>query len=139
MLTDIAEDRNRIRVGVERASVAARVRERLTSLGVPHESVSIELTSPIKRLVTMRNKIRPLMGGLQINFGPFICTMGFVAVRGGVPGMVTNSHCTDTQGGNNNTIFYQPLALNDTYRIAIETRESPYFTGGVCPSRKRCR
>ena len=139
VLTDIAEDRNRIRVGVERASVAARVRERLTSLGVPHESVSIELTSPMKRLVTMRNKIRPLMGGLQINFGPFICTMGFVAVRGGVPGMVTNSHCTDTQGGNNNTIFYQPLALNDTYRIAIETRDPAYFTGGVCPSRKRCR
>ena len=53
--------------------------------------------------------------------------------------MVTNSHCTDTQGGNNNTIFYQPLALNDTYRIAIETRDPAYFTGGVCPSRKRCR
>ena len=70
VLTDIAEDRNRMRVGVERASVAARVRERLASLGVPHEAVSIELASPIQRLVTMRNKIRPLMGGLQINFGP---------------------------------------------------------------------
>jgi hypothetical protein len=139
VLTDIAEDQNRLRVGVERADVAAQVTERLRWRGVPAEAVSIELTTPIRRLATVRNKFRPLMGGLQINFEFYVCTLGFVAVREGVPGMVTNSHCTRGQGGNNNTVFYQPLALDNTYRIGIETTDPAYFSGGACPSGRRCR
>jgi len=139
VLTDIAEDQNRLRVGVESASAGVRVRQRLASLGVPDGSVRVELVTPMRRLVTVRNRIRPLMGGLQINFGPFICTIGLVAVRGGTPGIVTNSHCTDNQGGNDNTVYYQPLALDDTYRMAVETRDPTYFTGGECPRGRRCR
>jgi hypothetical protein len=139
VLTDIAEDQNRLRVGVESASAGARVRQRLESLGVPEGAVQVELTTPMKRVATVRNMARPLMGGLQINFGPFLCTLGLVAVRGVTPGMVTASHCTDNQGGNDNTIFYQPLAYDDRYRVAVETRDPAYFTGGECPRGRRCR
>ena len=139
VLTDIAEDQNRVRVGVESASDAALIRARLASLGIPGGSVHIELTTPMQRLASVRNPHRPLMGGLQINFGPFICTLGFMAIRGTTLGMVTNSHCTDNQGGNENTIFYQPWGPDDRYRVATETRDPAYFTGGGCPPGRRCR
>jgi hypothetical protein len=126
-------------VGVESASAAARVRQRLESLGVPADAVRVELTTPMKRLATVRNIARPLMGGLQINFGPFLCTLGLVAVRGVTPGIVTNSHCTDIEGRNDSTAFYQPFALDDRYLVAVETRDPAYFTGGECPRGRRCR
>ncbi len=56
VLTDIAEDQNRLRVGVESASAGARVRQRLASLGVPGGSVRIELTTPMQRLASVRNQ-----------------------------------------------------------------------------------
>lgn len=139
VLTEISESRNRLRVGVERADVAARVRQRMRRLGIPGEAVTIQLSTPIRRLATVRSKFRPLMGGIQINFGNYLCTLGFVAIRAGVTGMVTNSHCTTTQGGNNKTIFHQPSASGTANRIAVETRDPAYFTGGKCPARRKCR
>lgn len=139
VLTDISESSNRVRVGVENPDVGARVRRRLASLGVPQQAVTIELARPIRPLASVRNKFRPLMGGLQINFSYYVCTLGFVAVRAGVTGMVTNSHCTTTQGGNNRTIFHQPSASGTANRIGVETRDPAYFTGGACPARRKCR
>jgi hypothetical protein len=137
--TDIAEDRNRLRVGVEEPQVAEQVRERLAMLGVPQEAVLIDVTARIRRLATLRDKFRPLMGGIQVNFGYSVCTLGFLAVRMGVTGMVTNSHCTNVQGGGSGTSFHQPLIWGSKNRIALETVDPKYFTGGACPPEKRCR
>lgn len=139
VFTDIAEDLNRLRIGIERPEVAAAVRQRLSSLGIPGAAVRIQLTSPIRPMASLRSKFRPLIGGIQIHFGPGLCTLGFLAVRAGVPGMITNSHCTLTQGGVQKTIFHQPLASGTTNRIGIEVRDSAYFTGKGCPSGKKCR
>ena len=54
-------------------------------------------TKPIEPY--LRSRRRPLRGGLQINFGGFLCTLGFIAVRNGVNGYVTNSHCTQLREG----------------------------------------
>jgi hypothetical protein len=139
VMADIAEDKNRIRVGIERPDIAASVRQQLAKHGVPEEAVSLEITTPMRRLVSVRSKFRPAVGGIQINFGNYVCTLGFLAIRAGVTGMVTNSHCTGVQGGNTSTIFHQPVASGNTNRIALEVRDPNYFTGGVCPSRRRCR
>lgn len=139
VLTDISESSNRVRVGVENPDVAARVRRRFASLGVPEQAVTVELMPPIRPLATLRNKFRPLVGGLQINFDFYICTLGFAAVREGVSGTVTNSHCTRSQGRNNNTIFHQPSASGTNNRIGVEVVDPPFFTGSPCPARRKCR
>ncbi len=43
--TDIAEDRNRLRIGVEAPQIAEAVRDQLVSLGIPPEAVLIEVTA----------------------------------------------------------------------------------------------
>ncbi len=137
--TDIAEDRNRLRVGIEEPQVADQVREHLAGLGVPPEAVLIEVTARIRRLATLRDKFRPVMGGIQVNFSDYACTLGFVAVRVRVKGMVTNSHCTSVQGGGRGVSFHQPVIWGSKNRIALETVDPKYFTGGACPSGMRCR
>lgn len=139
VLTDISESSNRLRVGVEGPDGAQYVRERMAALGIPQDAVVIELTKPFRPLATLRNKFRPLVGGLQINFDFYVCTLGFMAVREGVSGMVTNSHCTRTQGRNNNTIFHQPTASGTANRIGAEVFDPPFFTGSPCPARRKCR
>ena len=137
--TDIAEDRNRLRIGIEEPQVAERVREHVNTLGIPSDAVVIEMTAPIRRLSTLRDKFRPVMGGIQVNFSYYACTLGFVAVRKGVTGMVTNSHCTNVQGGGSGTSFHQPVIWGSKNRIALETVDPKYFRGGACPSGMRCR
>ncbi len=79
------------------------------------------------------------MGGIQVNFGHFACTLGFLAVRVSVTGMVTNSHCTNVEGGGSGTSFHEPVIWGSKNRIALETVDPKYFTGGRCPAEKRCR
>jgi hypothetical protein len=52
---------------------------------------------------------------------------------------VTNSHCTNTQGGVEGTVYHQPSASGTTNRIGQEIADPTYFTGGSCPSGRRCR
>jgi len=138
VLTDIAEDRNRLRIGVEKAELAAVVREGLGRLGIPADAAIVELSTAIRPVTSVRSRFRPLRGGIQINFGPGTCTLGFLAVRSGVTGMITASHCTLTQGGVQNTIFHQSNGPT-TNRIGLETRDPRYFAGGLCPAGRRCR
>lgn len=139
VLTDISEDRNRLRVGVETAELAGSVRRRLANAAIPSDAVIVELTPPMRQLASLRSKFRPLKGGIQINFSNYLCTLGFLAIRAGVTGVVTNSHCTSIQGGVQSTIFHQPVASGSTNRIGLEVRDPAYFTGGVCPSGRKCR
>ena len=140
ILTDVDEAENRLRVGVETQERVGMVEARLAGLGIPREAVLIEETEPIELVShTLRSRVRPLVGGLQINFGNFLCTLGFIAIRAGVQGLVTNSHCTNIQGGVQSTVYHQPTASGTTNRIGLEIRDPVYFTGGVCPAGRRCR
>jgi hypothetical protein len=138
VFTDIDEMTNRLRIGItDSPGRAEAVEEYLSKLGVPREAVLISETKEV--WPELRSRRRPLRGGLQINFGGFLCTLGFVATRQGTTGFVTNSHCTNTQGGVEGTVYHQPSASGTTNRIGQEIADPTYFTGGSCPSGRRCR
>jgi hypothetical protein len=139
VLTDIDDVRNRVRVGVTGlASLRSLVEVRLSMLGVPLDAVFVEEAAPFLSLSSLRDKHRPVVGGLQIGSATKICTLGFNATRGSVTGFVTNSHCTNTPGGSEGTQFGQPSTslLN---KIGVESVDPFYFTGGACPAGRRCR
>jgi len=138
VFTDLDEKTNRLRIGVTESKEALEAVEKsLAGLSVPREAVLISETKPI--VPHLRNRRRPLRGGLQINFGNFLCTLGFIAVRNGVDGYVTNSHCTTTQGGVQNTVEHQPSASGTTNRVGIEIADPTYFSGSGCPAGRVCR
>jgi hypothetical protein len=136
--TDTAENENVLQVGItNEPGTAEAVEEALSKLGIQREMVEVYETKPI--IQHLRNRRRPLRGGLQINFGNFLCTLGFIAVRNGVTGYVTNSHCTTTQGGVQNTVEHQPIASGTTNRVGIEIADPTYFSGSGCPAGRVCR
>jgi hypothetical protein len=138
VFTDIDETTNRLRIGItDSPGMTEAVGEYLSKLGVPREAVLFSETKEV--WPELRNRRRPLRGGLQINFGGFLCTLGFVASRQGITGFVTNSHCTNTQGGVEGTVYHQSSASGTTNRIGQEVADPTYFTGGSCPAGRRCR
>jgi hypothetical protein len=131
---------NRLRIGVERGSGAGgQIRSALAALGIPAAAVTVEETDPIIQMTTLQGQLRPVIAGLQINFPGFLCTLGFNATSSGTAGFVTASHCTTTQGGVENTPYYQPLQSVNGTSIATETIDPVYTTGGGCPAGRRCR
>jgi hypothetical protein len=142
--TDIDEAKNQLMVGVENRESQRRVARRLAAHGIPRGAVSIEQAAPIKAETSLRDRHRPLVGGLQIASPrsptlESLCTLGFNAVRAGVQGFVTNSHCTRIQGGVESTVFHQPTTFAAGNRVGVEAVDRPYFTGGACPATRRCR
>ena len=142
VLLDADESRNRVRIGLDKEAGAEKnlgaVRAALAKSGVPPAAVVFEEVDPIHNLATLRDRVRPVPGGVQIAFNNFLCTKGFGANRAGVAGFVTNSHCSGTQGGVQNTVMYQNTNSSSN-RIGIETVDPTYFTGGSCPVLRRCR
>jgi hypothetical protein len=137
-MTDLDEAHNRVTIGVETRADVARVKVDAQRYGLPADALSVVVTGPIHTMATLRDKIRPVVGGLQIHFGNYLCTEGFPASRAGVRGFVTNSHCSNQYGGNTSTVYYQPVR-SSTSRIGVESVD-PYFrTGGSCPAGRVCR
>ena len=121
-------------------------------LGLPASAVIVEETEPIRFAVadpkprakpgsgpSLQGLVRPIIGGVQINFPGFLCTLGFNATAGGQSSFITNSHCTNIQGGVQNTQYWQPLQSVDGTVIAVEVADPNYLTGGQCPAGRRCR
>ena len=143
---DADEARNRVAIGVERGMPAAQVRSAVARLGVPSAAVVVEEVAPVRLAATLQDRVRPVVGALQINFDPdpgapgsFVCTLGFNATRNGQRSFITNSHCTNTQGGNESTPYWQPTQGASPTRIASEVADPAYTTGGSCPPGRRCR
>jgi hypothetical protein len=100
----------------------------------------VDVVAPIVQVATLRGVVRPVVAGVQINFPGFLCSLGFNAKRGGVAGFVTASHCTTTQGGVENTPYYQPLQTTRPTKIATETVDPAYRTTlSGCPTKRTCR
>ncbi len=144
---DIQEVTNRLRVGVETEAARLQVLAMLTDLGIPQEAVEFFTAPPLEFLLENINDTRrPFMGGQQAtrNQGGG-CTIGFLAVRNGVAGFVTNSHCQDVQGSFTGTIWHQAVKGDAnvdggmTNKVGRETVDPDYFFGGDCPSGKQCR
>jgi hypothetical protein len=134
--TDVDESTNRVRVGVETADLIPAIEAQLAGLGVPREAALIEVAEPIFQLATLRDQARPLAGGLQVHFSNYLCTYGFNAVRAGVSGFVTNSHCTTVQGGVESTQYFQPTSTIDPVAIGSEIAD-PVYAKEKCPTSVR--
>ena len=147
VFTDLDERSNRLKIGIEPGASREKVEEALEKADIPPpDAVIIEETQPIYFHKSLRDKFRSMPGGVQVEadtawLGYSICTMGFNAIRAGVSGFVTNSHCTKKQGGNQGTDFHQPDDpwWTEGNKVGDEIADPAYFTGGVCPSGRRCR
>jgi hypothetical protein len=128
---DEADD-GMLEIGVVGVNVVQAVQQRLAGLGIPLERVRIVVTKPIYELATLRDEVRPLVGGIQIAFVKggltYLCTLGFIAVSGGKSGFITNSHCTSKEFRPDGTVHHQPLPPNP---IGAEISDPPAFDCGV--------
>jgi hypothetical protein len=136
---DADEARNRVTIGVERGAADAAVRNAVTRLGVPAAAVVVQEVEPVTNAATLRQRVRPVRGGLQINFPGFLCTLGFNANRSGQRSFITNSHCTTTQGGTEGTPYWQPTQGTASNRIGTEAADPTYRRINNCPASRRCR
>lgn len=140
VMVDADEASNRVRIGVSREDGFLNrlwAEGQLATLGVPAEAVIVEEVEPIRPLITLRDRFRPVPAGVQIYFSGYVCTLGANAYRGGTFGFITNSHCTNTQGGVESTRYYQHNTSGGA--VATEIADPGYFTGSGCPSGRRCR
>jgi hypothetical protein len=137
---DNDEAAGKVVVGIERGSGAAgQVRAAMARLGVDAADFAVEETAPIVQMATLRDRFEPTVAGIQIHFGQYVCTMGANVLDGTERSFITNSHCTNTQGGVEGTVYYQPASSVDGTAIATEVEDPTYFKGGVCPRGKKCR
>jgi hypothetical protein len=139
VFADHDEANNRLLFGVENAAAIKGVSNALARIGIPASSYAVVVTEPIRQVATLRDKWRPTQGGIQIHFGQFLCTLGFNADDGTDRSFITNSHCTNTQGGVEGTQYYQPTSTVDPTVIATEVEDPTYFRGGACPRGRKCR
>jgi hypothetical protein len=153
VFSDIDEGSNRLRFGGVDAAAVSSIASTLVSLGVPAGAVEVQLAAPVVQTATLRDKIRPPHGGLQIQFfaspaSPLVsvCTLGFNAVKDGVQSFITNSHCTNRQGGTDlKTDYYQStrggVIPNPNNFIGFEVDDPTYALGDgtTCPLGRTCR
>jgi hypothetical protein len=145
VFSDLDERRNRLTIGVAGDPSRQRIEALVKSLGIPIEALIIEETQPIRFHTSLRDKFRPVPGGVQIEtdtgvFAYKLCTLGFNVVRNGREGFVTNSHCTKNRGVSNDDDFHQPNdPLLSGNKIGDEDADPAYFTGGDCPPGRKCR
>jgi hypothetical protein len=148
--TDLDEARNRLRFTGVDASALSAIAARVAGLGIPAGATVVELRGPVRQANSLRDKVRPPHGGFQIQFFPapspvvLVCTLGFNAVQGGIPSFITNSHCSNVQGGTDlRTDYYQStrggVLPNPDNFLAFEADDPQYASGGECPLLRRCR
>ncbi len=139
VFTDADERSGRLVVGVLDRGAEGLIRAQLARLGVPSESVDLVETEPIHRVLTLRDKVRPVVAGLQIRFSQYVCSLGFNAVLGSTAGYVTAAHCSTSQGAIDGTEYYQPLNQVAGEFIGTEIVDPAFFRGHGCPRGRKCR
>lgn len=144
VLSTIDERSNRLELMVEDlATVGAGVQDWLAARGIPAEAVNLTEGGPFT--TDLLDRSRPLRAGTQVIFhrdpNPVpqlsACTMGFVALRQGVRGFVTNSHCSTVRSQVDGLFYYQGTYPTD--QVGREVLDPPFFTGTGCASGMVCR
>jgi hypothetical protein len=135
------EEAGQLVFGVETSSAGQAAQALLARHGVPATAYRIELASPIHFMSdNLRSEHRPTVGGLQLHWDSYACTLGFNVGHAGGRSFITNSHCTTVQGENSGTYYNQPSRSASPTPIADEADDpaySPNLAG--CSSGKRCR
>lgn len=111
---DADERRNRIAIGVTDESAEGAILDILASHEIPAEAVHFEVTQPMQALASLRDRVRPAGGGLQIQgeeliggFGGALCTAGWPVSYGSKWGYLTAGHCSGQGSGVTGEDFYQ--------------------------------
>ena len=140
VFVDDDESIGKVVVGVENANAARGVRAAMAAAGFDAGSYEVMVTAPVRQLATLRDNFRPTIGGIQIHFTQYVCTLGFNVTHAATNerSFITNSHCTATQGGTEGTVYYQASSSTSPV-VATEVDDPQYFKGGVCPRGKKCR
>ena len=141
VMTGIHKATNRLRIGIESAAVERAIGPVLARAGVPAGAVEIDVMEPIQLFDTLLDNHRPIVGGLDITpDGGGGGTLGFLAVRQGQAGFVTNSHVTNVPGGVEGTVMHQATISGDANRVGVEVADPLFLGGGSgCPSGRFCR
>ena len=139
MFGDLDESTGQLVFGVENEGVTRSVQNTLSRLGVSTSSYSIQVVEPIRFASLRTDNPTYKVGGLQIHFSLFLCSLGFSADHSGGRSFVTASHCSDTQGKTDGTAYFQPTSSLDPNPIAFEVDDPRYLKGGECSRGKKCR
>lgn len=141
----IDERGNSVGFGVETDAARVAIEAALDRFGVPPEAVIFEhWTIPVVT-AQLTDRVRPVMGGLQlfINQGSSYfgqCSFGANVTYNNARYFVTSSHCADRAGnGNTGQYVYQSSSSGSgsVGRVSV----NPAFREGIygCPPGERCR
>jgi hypothetical protein len=134
MATDLDERANRLGIQLIDESAQEDVIAYLASQGIPQDALNFTIYDPIYNQATLHDYNPILKGGLQIEQGMGLCTLGFPVVDGAQLGMITNSHCTKTQGALDRAVISQGGTV-----IGREHRDPPYTNCTVNRTPALCR
>ena len=139
VFADLDEAQNRVVVGVANAGMIGAFTRVLENAGLEPGSFEVIESPEIQQAATLRDRFDPMIGGIQLHFTQYVCTLGANVLDGSERSFITNSHCTATQGGVENTVYYQSSSSVDGTVVATEVEDPTYWKGGVCPKGKKCR
>lgn len=139
VFVDLDELENRVVIGLSDIEADAEpLRTQILRQGVPESAFDITFHEPAGP--ELRELRRPMVGGLQLhwtqNNSTWMCSLGFIADRGGARGIVTNSHCSRVVGGVDTTDYGQNTMSSV---VARESVDPATWTGIGCYTNWRCR
>ena len=112
-LVDVDEVNNRVHVGVADNTAVGAVRSEAARMGIPAAALFVQTQPKPEMRATLRDHFPTTVGGTQIAFSVYVCTLGFNAQRvsTGANIYVTNSHCTRRQNASDGITLYQPTKV----------------------------
>ncbi|MCH9649280.1 MAG: hypothetical protein K0U98_13655 [Deltaproteobacteria bacterium] len=136
---DTHEVSNRLWIGLTSWDGREEIETELERAGIPREVVVLEEVGKfVDHQVAFDLFERPVVGGI----GGAGCTAGPIVNRGGVRGLLTNSHCSAVPGVVDFAQFHQNTNSGTSTLVGIETFDAPLFTkaqNSACPSGETCR
>lgn len=167
VLSDLDEGNNRLRFGGADAAAVAAMADAVAAAGVPADAYVVQQVASVEPRITLRDRVRPVVGGYQINFlsvagrtapatglpRSLVCTLGFNAIPESPPhdpnaSFIVNSHCTQGEGDGVQvaTDYFQPLqdpdgdgATNPEDFIGTEVDDPAMTVSADCPLALPCR
>lgn len=122
-MVDVDEVGNRLWFGVEatRSSGLPLLTAAINARGIPADAVVIEMVEPTTPRYALQDQAAVLAGGIQIQIGSQPpCTLGFVAIKDGIPGFITASHCSDLRFAHDGSQVFQPSVSGGNSMLGFE-------------------
>ena len=137
VFVDADEASNRVRIGVE-PGAGGRVRAALAKLRMPDAAVIVEERAPVTYAVaqgpkpkakpgsgpSLQGTVRPIIGGVQINFPGFLCTLGFQ--RGAAASSPTPT-APPPKAAPRAARYWQPTQSASPTQVATEAADPQYL------------